>query len=89
MMIEARDVAERLGIAFPMDVDARMAMAEGLRGHKTSMLQDFERGRPIELDAVVGAVAELGRLVGQPTPRIDALYALTRHKAIRAGLYAA
>jgi 2-dehydropantoate 2-reductase len=53
------------------------------------MLQDFERGRPVELDAIVGAVAALGKLVGQPTPMIDAVYALTRHKAIRAGLYGA
>jgi len=51
------------------------------------MLQDFERGRAVELDAIVGAVAELGRLVEVPTPMIDTFYALTKHKAVKAGLY--
>ena len=59
----------------------------GVGDHKTSMLQDFERGRPIELDAIVGAVAELGRLVDLPTPAIDAVFALTRQRALLLGLY--
>jgi len=50
------------------------------------MLQDFERGRPIELDAIVGAVAELGDIVGIDTPLVDAVYALTRQKAVAAGI---
>jgi 2-dehydropantoate 2-reductase len=85
MMIEARDVAERLGIAFPMDVDARMAMAEGLRGHKTSMLQDFERGSPLEIDALLGAVIEMARLVGVATPTCEIVFNLVRQRARVAG----
>jgi len=89
VMGEAEAIANKLGVTMPLPVDKRIDGAAAVGEHKTSMLQDFERGRPVELDAVVGAVAELGRLVGQPTPMIDALYALTRHKAIRAGLYTA
>lgn len=89
VMGEAEAIANKLGITMPLPVDKRIDGAAAVGEHKTSMLQDFERNRPVELDAVVGAVAELGKLVGQPTPMIDALYALTRHKAIRAGLYAA
>jgi 2-dehydropantoate 2-reductase len=89
VMAEAEAIANKLGVTMPLAVDKRIDGAAAVGEHKTSMLQDFERGRPVELDAVVGAVAELGRLVGQPTPMIDAIYALTRHKAIRAGLYAA
>jgi len=87
VMQEAEAIANKLGITMPIPVDRRIDGAAGVGEHKTSMLQDFERGRPVELDAIVGAVAELGRLVGQPTPMIDAIYALTRHKAVRAGLY--
>ncbi|HVO02392.1 MAG TPA: 2-dehydropantoate 2-reductase [Candidatus Cybelea sp.] len=87
VMTEAEVIANRLGVTMPIPVEKRIDGAASVGEHKTSMLQDFERGRPIELDAIVGAVAELGRLVGQPTPMIDAIYALTRHKARRAGLY--
>jgi 2-dehydropantoate 2-reductase len=87
IMLETEAIAGRLGITMPVAVDKRIDGAAGVGEHKTSMLQDFERGRPVELDAIVGAVAELGRLVELPTPMIDAIYALTRHKAIRAGLY--
>ena len=87
VMGEAEAVARKLGVEMPLPVEKRIDGAAAVGEHKTSMLQDFERSRPVELDAVVGAVAELGRLVGQPTPMIDAVYALTRHKAIRAGLY--
>ncbi len=86
-MLEIEAVAAKLGVAMPVSVDRRIAGAAGVGAHKTSMLQDFERGRPIELDAVVGAVAELGRLVGVPMPLLEAIYALTRQKAIGAGLY--
>jgi 2-dehydropantoate 2-reductase len=89
VMAEAEAIANKLGVTMPLPVEKRLDGAAAVGEHKTSMLQDFERGRAIELDAVVGAVAELGKLVGQPTPMIDALYALTRHKAIRAGLYTA
>jgi 2-dehydropantoate 2-reductase len=87
MMLEAQEIAAKLGITMPIDVERRIDGAAGIGAHKTSMLQDFERGRPIELDAIVGAVAELGRIVGVPCPMIDAVYALTRQKAILAKLY--
>jgi 2-dehydropantoate 2-reductase len=85
MMIEAREVGERLGIAFPMDVDRRMAMAEGLVGHKTSMLQDFERQRPLEIDALLGAVIEMAQLVDVATPTLEIIYALVQQRARVAG----
>lgn len=87
MMLEGESVAERLGITLPIDVDARIKEAGAVGAHKTSMLQDLERGRPMELDPVVGAVAELGRLVGIPTPMIDAVYALVRRRAVDAGCF--
>ncbi len=86
IMLEAQAVAAKLGITMPIDVEKRIDGAAGIGEHKTSMLQDFERGRPIELDAIVGAVAELGRIVEVPTPMIDAIYALTRQKAAVAGI---
>jgi 2-dehydropantoate 2-reductase len=85
MMVEARAVGERLGIAFPMDVDRRMAMAEGLVGHKTSMLQDFEQRRALEIDALLGAVIEMAGLVGVATPTCEIILALVRQRARIAG----
>jgi 2-dehydropantoate 2-reductase len=87
VMDEAEAIANKLGVTMPIPVEKRIDGAAGVGEHKTSMLQDFERGRPVELDAVVGAVAELGRLVEVPTPMIDTIYALTKHKAVKAGLY--
>jgi 2-dehydropantoate 2-reductase len=78
MMAEAQAVAEALGVRFPVDIERRIRMAEEIGAHKTSMLQDVEAGRATEVDALVGAVAELGRLVGVPTPHIDAVYACTK-----------
>jgi 2-dehydropantoate 2-reductase len=75
MMLEGQAIAERLGIEFAISVDQRIAGAERIGAHKTSMLQDIEAARPTEADALVGAVAELGRLTGIPTPHIDAIYA--------------
>ncbi len=75
MMAEGQAVAERLGVRFPVSIERRIKMAEEIGAHKTSMLQDIEAGRATEIDALVGAVAELGRLVDIPTPHIDALYA--------------
>lgn len=86
MMLETQAVAAKLGVTMPIEVERRIDGAAAVGEHKTSMLQDFERGRPIELDAIVGAVAELGRLVEVPTPMIDAVYALTRQKAEVAGI---
>jgi 2-dehydropantoate 2-reductase len=75
MMREAEAIATRLGITFRVGIDKRIAGAEKVGAHKTSMLQDVEAGKPIELDALVGAVVELGRLTQTPTPHIDAVYA--------------
>ncbi|HEY1328409.1 MAG TPA: 2-dehydropantoate 2-reductase [Casimicrobiaceae bacterium] len=77
MMSEAQAVAEKLGITFRVNLEKRIAGAEKVGRHKTSMLQDVEAGREPELDALVGSVVELGRLTRTPTPNIDAVYALT------------
>jgi|ERR1700733_1687829 len=77
MMTEAQTVANKLGITFRVDLEKRIAGAEKVGKHKTSMLQDVEAGRPPELEALVGSVMELGRLTHTPTPHIDAVYALT------------
>jgi 2-dehydropantoate 2-reductase len=75
MMREAEAIANTLGIRFRVGIDKRIAGAEKVGAHKTSMLQDVEAGKPLELDALVGAVVELGRLTQTPTPHIDAVYA--------------
>ncbi len=75
MMREGQAVAEALGVIFKITLDQRMAGAEAVGAHKTSMLQDVEHGRALELDALVGSVIELGRITGTPTPTIDAIYA--------------
>lgn len=75
MMIEAQTIAEKLGVDFGISLKKRIAGAEGVGAHKTSMLQDIEAYRPTEVDAIVGSVAELGRLTQTPTPYIDAIYA--------------
>lgn len=87
MMTEARDVVERLDIRFTMDLDTRIDAAKAVGAHKSSMLQDLERGRPIELEALTGVVVELGHLVGVPTPTIEMIYGLTRQRAREAGCY--
>jgi 2-dehydropantoate 2-reductase len=78
MMEEAQAIANTLGISFRVGIDRRIAGAEKVGAHKTSMLQDVEAGRAIELEALVGSVIELGRLTGTPTPHIDTVYALMR-----------
>lgn len=75
MMREAEAIANKLGVTFRVGIDKRIAGAEQVGAHKTSMLQDVEQGKPIELEALVGGVVELGRLTGTPTPHIDAVYA--------------
>ena len=81
MMLEAQAIAAALGVKFPIDVDKRIAGAAAVGAHKTSMLQDLERGRKLETDALVAAVAELGRLVGVATPIIDTVLALVEARA--------
>jgi 2-dehydropantoate 2-reductase len=78
MMTEAQDVANKLGITFRVGIDKRIAGAEKVGKHKTSMLQDIEAGRAPEIDALVGSVVELGRLTNTPTPHIDTVYALVK-----------
>ena len=78
MMREAQTVAEKLGVAFKVSLDKRIAGAQAVGAHKTSMLQDVENGRALELNALVGSVVELGRITKTPTPTIEAIYAVTR-----------
>ncbi len=78
MMAEAQAVAEKLGVRFKITLDQRIAGAEAVGAHKTSMLQDVEHGRALEIEALVGAVVELGRITDTPTPQIEAIYAATK-----------
>jgi 2-dehydropantoate 2-reductase len=87
MMIEAQQIAEKLGVKFPIDVDRRIDGGAAVGAHRTSMLQDLDAGRPMEIDALVGAVQELGRVTNTPTPTIDTVLALVQLRARAAGLY--
>ena len=78
MMTEAQTIAEKLGITFRHTIEKRIAGAEGVGKHKTSMLQDVEAGNALEVEALVGAVVEIGRLTQTPTPCIDAVYACVK-----------
>jgi 2-dehydropantoate 2-reductase len=89
MMLETRAVNEALGVQIPEEMMERRLNAAGSAvGHKMSMLQDLERGRGMEIDALVTAVQELGRLAGVSTPVVDAVLALVQERAKAAGLYA-
>ena len=87
MMLEGQAIGEALGVRFAVDVEKRINGAVDVGAHKTSMLQDLERGRPMEIDALVAAVQEMGRMVGIETPYIDAVLALVRQRAREAGCY--
>ena len=78
MMREAQAVGEAFGIRFRLSVDKRIAGAESIGAHKTSMLQDIEHGRGTEIDALLGSVIELARLANVATPHLDAIYAVTK-----------
>jgi 2-dehydropantoate 2-reductase len=78
MMTEAQCVANKLGVTFRVSLEKRIAGAEKVGHHKTSMLQDVEAARTLEVDALLGSVVELARLTGTPTPHIDTVYALTK-----------
>lgn len=78
MMAEAQEVAQKLGVRFGVTIDQRIQGAEEVGAHKTSMLQDIETGRPTEVDALVGAVCELGRATETPTPHIDSVFAAVK-----------
>ena len=89
MIMETKAVNESLGIHIPMGMmDRRLEAAGSIVGHKMSMLQDLERGRSLEIDALVTAVQELAQLTGVATPVIDTVLALVRERGRRAGLYA-
>ena len=89
LMAEIRAVAGRFGIDLADEIEARIDASATLGAFKSSTLQDLERGRTIELDAIVGSISEMGRMVGEPTPNIDMVYALTRLAARIAGCYQA
>ena len=88
MMIEAQTIAEKLGVKFPIDVEKRIDGGAAVGAHRTSMLQDLDQGRPMEIDALVGSVQELGRVTDTPTPTIDTVLSLVQLRARTAGLYA-
>lgn len=75
MMTEAQTIGEKLGATFRVSLEKRIAGAEGVGKHKTSMLQDVEAGKPLEIDGMLGAVVELGEVTDTPTPALNAIYA--------------
>ena len=81
MMLEGQAIGERLGAKFNIDVDTRIEGAKSVGQHKTSMLQDLELGRPMETDSILGSVAEIGKLVGVPTPTINIVYGLLKQRS--------
>jgi len=87
MMTEAERVAKLIGVTFRVDIERRIDGAAGVGAHRTSMLQDLDKGRAIELDAILTAVQEIARLVGVETPAIDMVLALTRQMGRVAGVY--
>ena len=87
MMQEAQAVGEALGAKFAVSIDKRIDGAGEVGAHKTSMLQDLERGRPMEIDALLGAVVELADLTGKDAPLCKSVLALVRERARQAGVY--
>ncbi|MES2168116.1 MAG: 2-dehydropantoate 2-reductase, partial [Pseudomonadota bacterium] len=87
MMVEAQTIAEKFGIKFRVDVERRIEGARKVGAHKTSMLQDLERSRPMEIDPLVTVVQEMGTLSKIPTPSIDIVLALVAQRAKIAELY--
>lgn len=87
MMLEAQAIAEALGVRFGIDVDKRIAGAAEVGVHKTSMLQDLERGRPMEIDALLGVVVEFAELTGLPAPACRTVLSLVRARGRAAGCY--
>lgn len=78
MMQEAREIAAKLGISFQQTLEQRLESAESVGAHKTSMLQDLESGRPLEIEALMGAVLEIAKLTDTPAPTIEAVYGLMK-----------
>ena len=86
MMVEAQEIAEALDVKFPISADRRLDGGAAVGAHRTSMLQDLDLGRPMEIDALVTSVQELGQITGIPTPTIDTVLALIKLRAKVAGL---
>ena len=86
MMLEAQSIAEKLGVNFPIDVERRIDGGAAVGAHRTSMLQDLDQGRPMEIDALVTSVQELGRITKTPTPTIDVVLSLINLRARSANL---
>ncbi|SFP11316.1 ketopantoate reductase [Bradyrhizobium sp. Ghvi] len=87
IMMETQAIAESFGVKFRVDVERRIEGARKVGAHKTSMLQDLERGRPMEIDPLVTVVQEMGRLTKIPTPALDSVLAMVTQRARVAGLY--
>jgi 2-dehydropantoate 2-reductase len=87
LMTEVQAVAEALGITFPVDVDTRIQMAADVGAHPTSTLQDLLAGKPLELDALVGAVVEMAKMVDVPAPTLETVFGLAVRRARQAGCY--
>ncbi|MGF1502560.1 MAG: 2-dehydropantoate 2-reductase [Paracoccaceae bacterium] len=87
MMLEAQEIAESLGASFRVDVERRINGAAKVGAHRTSMLQDLEAGKKMEIDALVTAVQEMGRVVGRPTPTLDVVLGLVQQLGMNNGLY--
>ena len=87
MMVEAQAIGEKLGVRFGIDVDKRISGAAEVGAHKTSMLQDLERGRPMEIDALLGVIVEFAMLTGMPAPTCETVLALVRARGRSASCY--
>jgi 2-dehydropantoate 2-reductase len=87
MMAEAEKIARRIGVHFRVTIERRIDGAAGVGAHRTSMLQDLDKGRPIELDALLTVVREMGRLVDVETPTIDTVLALAQQMGRVKGVY--
>jgi 2-dehydropantoate 2-reductase len=87
MMLEAQSIAEKLGVKFPIDVERRIDGGASVGAHRTSMLQDLDKGRPMEIDALVTSVQELGWITKTPTPTIDIVLSLIKLKAKSVSLW--
>jgi ketopantoate reductase len=78
MMKEAQEIAEKLGVTFRVTIDKRIAGAEQVGAHKTSMLQDVEAGRSLETEALIGSILEMAKITNTPAPAIESVYALVK-----------
>src|SRR5204863_6483819 len=78
IMNEVEEIVAKMGIRMPISIDQRIAGAAKVGEHKTSMLQDLEAGRPMELEAVIGAVVEMGERLGVPMPHTRTVYACAK-----------